>query len=321
MRVAGGRRVTVHHTCANLKCGMCRPRVGSTRSGCLSDGLWSIAQPEQLGAQLAASSGEEPAASVPLASRKRAHSKSDVGSNGSRKRARSESDVGSNLKGSRKRPRSEPDQLLALTPPALLALPAAAAQAATAEAAPNYWMMQKHQLVQNLSEAEQNLAHLTKEIDRLRFQLAAVEEEGDRHLSQSAHKEGGPGSQRLTKKDPNIYRVFIKCWLPKANKHWLRDMDFHTLTRRPRYICERYAYLTTVGDLKAKIVDATCGMLTAEDHIFFRGQCFANEDILHSLIESDDEVIMHACPADRGHTANRLQAAVRDVSKQLWSMA
>ena len=109
VRVAGGRRVTVHHACANLECGMtlCRPRVGSTRSGCLSDGLWSIAQLEQLAAHIEASSDseEEPAASVPLASRKRAHSKSDVGSKGSQKRARSVSDVGSKGPGSQKRAR------------------------------------------------------------------------------------------------------------------------------------------------------------------------------------------------------------------------
>ena len=46
--------------------GVCRLRVGSTRSGCLSDGLWSIESLEQKFAQLAeARSDDEPAASVP----------------------------------------------------------------------------------------------------------------------------------------------------------------------------------------------------------------------------------------------------------------
>ena len=99
-------------------------------------------------------------------------------------------------------------------------------------------------------------------------------------------------------------------------------MDFHTMTRRPRYICERYAYLTTVGDLKDKIVNATVigGLLKREDlHIFFRGQSLANDDILHSVI--DDEVIVHVTHT-RGYAhTNAMAPPVKEMSKQLWSMA
>ena len=40
---------------------------------------------------------------------------------------------------------------------------------------------------------------------------------------------------------------------------------------------------------------------------------------LHSLI--DDSVIVHACERDIPGNVTRLQAAVWEVSKQLWSMA
>ena len=97
-----------------------RSRVGSIRCGCLSDGLsdWSIAQLEQLAAQIEASSEEEPAASVPLRSRKHARSESDVGSEGSVSIA---SKVGRLTLTVRTFPPSRP---------------AAAPQAATADAAP-----------------------------------------------------------------------------------------------------------------------------------------------------------------------------------------
>ena len=88
---AGGCRVRVG-VCGTARPGaVWRPRVGSTRSGYLSDG----SGPSK-------ASNKNPAASVPLGSRKRAvpRSESDVGSNGSRKRACSESDVGSRKRAS-----------------------------------------------------------------------------------------------------------------------------------------------------------------------------------------------------------------------------
>ena len=316
MRVAGGRRVSqteciqfaksdVTLTCAWPRAGAdVRPRVATHKHHA------------QLAAE--ASSEEEPAASV--GSRKRARSKSDAGSKGSRKRANN-LEVGG----------------LALTAPAFLpSRPAAAPgpQAATnLKAAPNSARVkeverQRYQLFRkaHLSEAEQNLAHWTKEVECRRFRLAAdsVEEVNGQLLknqSHTAHKEGSPSSQELTKKDPNIFTVFVKCWLPPGQgcSKWARDLDFQSLTRRPRYICERYTYLTTVGDLKAKIVDTIGNAIALQKMvILFRGQSLANDDILHSLI--DDEVIAHACARDANHV-NTLAAAVREASKQLWSMA
>ena len=291
--------------------------VGSTQSG----STMVCANSEHHLAQLAADDSQASLEEEPVGSRKRARSESDVGSNGSETRKRANNlEVGG----------------LALTAPAFPpSRPAAAPQAApNLKAAPNCCLMDhwteevERSAFLHLSQAKQNLAHWTNEVERRHFRLAAVEEvklNGQllKNQSQSAHKEGGPGSQRLTKKDPNIYTVFVKCWVPRGDKSWKDDMDFQSMTRRPRYICERYSYLTTVGDLKAKIVDTTGGMalLTGENmQIFFRGKSLArfNDAVLHSLI--DDEVIVHVC-AKSVWQAKAMVPAVRQVSKQLWSMA
>ena len=142
----------------------------------------------------------------------------------------------------------------------------------------------------------------------------------------------------LTKKDPNCFRVFIQCWLPRGHKGWVHDMDPHTLTRRPRYICERYGYPTTVGNLKAKIMDIIAASLprgtkfaaTAESiQIFFRGLSLANEVTLDTVWRSNcdnSHMIVHAMCAtnDWARTAGRHsgvnQSMVQQASKQLWSM-
>ena len=102
-----------------------------------------------------------------------------------------------------------------------------------------------------------------------------------------------------------------------------------------RYICERYGYPTTVGNLKAKIMDTTAASLprgttsaamTAETmHLFFRGRNLANEDTLdniwHSLTDDNSEVIVHAmCAQDVWGRRGISLSMVREASKQLWSM-
>ena len=111
-------------------------------------------------------------------------------------------------------------------------------------------------------------------------------------------------------------------------------MEFHAMTRRHRYIYADCLAVTTVGNLKAKIIDATsethttrhcCVAKSAEQmHLFFRGDRLANGDILsdlHSLTNDDSEVIVHACARDRiGQSASVCPIAVGLASKLLWSM-
>ena len=289
--------------------------VGSTRE---SDGLNEDASDL---AQLLADDSqawwvEEPAAY-------KTQSESDVGS---RKRAHchTESDEGSECSESI----ASKVARLALTVPTVPpSTPAAAPQAATAEAAPddvkaacNPWVnrMKKQLQLANVSVSELNLDHWTQEVDRHRFRLAELVKEGEEE-EEEEDKKGGPGSQY-------IGTVFIKCWLP-VNERGPIDLDLHTMTWPPQYICERYAYPTTVRNLKAKIANATGGQLIASKmFIFFRGQklehvsqALKSSQALHSLI--DDSVIVHACARDGPGTVNRLREAVREASKQLWSMA